>query len=60
MRHCVFMVVEGKKVPEGWGREVQIQSTLFYAENNFIASIHVKLLQGAFDAFMGMCDCLGI
>ena len=49
VRHWVSKMEEGEEGPEGWGREVKICISFFYADNNLIDPTNLEWIQGTFD-----------
>ena len=50
VQNWILIMVYGEVVPEGWGREIQIQAMLFYVNYGQISSTCLECLQGVLDA----------
>ena len=56
VRHWVMVMVEGAEERGERGQEGMHQNTLFYTDNDIVASSNPQWLQGAFSTMFGLFD----
>ena len=56
VRHWVTVMVEGAEERGEHGQEVRHNNSLFYADNDMVASSDLQWLQGAFITLVGLFD----
>ena len=60
VRNWVTVVISGAEERDEHGQEGRYQASLFYAYNDMVASSDPRLIQGEFNALVGLFDRVGL